>query len=106
MPVRFADSVGPRHRQLYYIIPGGIPPGIPPMPPGIPPPGGPLSLVPFDETTSSIRKSMLAASVADLLTCSFTLRGLITLSDNMSAIFPVLTWTPNHLLPGSACLDL
>ena len=75
-----------------------IPPGIPPIPPGIPPPGGPpLDLL--DAITSSIRKSMQAASVADFIICSLITTGSNTFCLYISKTFVLLTLIPVHFIP-------
>src|SRR5207247_510626 len=87
-------------------MPGGMPPIPPPMPGGIPPggpPAPPPDPPPFDAITSSTLSNIVTASVADLTTCFFTRSGSTMFSFHISAVFPVYTLPPNHVLAVVVC---
>ena len=67
--------------------------------------GLPEALMPFEETTSSIRRIMQAASVAERMTCSFVRRGSTTFCLSMSSTLPVTASTPIHVFSGFSCFD-
>src|SRR5660397_199548 len=73
---------------------------MPPIPPGgMPPPGADLL-----DSTSSMRRIIVAASVPELIAWVFTLRGSTTPSFHISTTLPVNTLRPAVLFPFSCWL--